>query len=128
MYARSYCHVNLQERIAKAHGSQCGFCTPGIVMSMYTLLRNNTMPTEEEMEKAFEGNINDTILLSMCVLVCVCVCHIRLSVCVCACACVCICVCVCTHVCCKCVCVCMCVCVCVYVCVCRSHVIWSFDC
>ena len=47
--------VHVQERIAKAHGSQCGFCTPGIVMSMYTFLRNNPMPTEEEMEKAFEG-------------------------------------------------------------------------
>ena len=47
--------MHIQERIAKAHGSQCGFCTPGIVMSMYTLLRNNTMPTEEEMEKALEG-------------------------------------------------------------------------
>ncbi|XP_065920484.1 xanthine dehydrogenase/oxidase-like isoform X2 [Dysidea avara] len=47
----------VQERIAKAHGSQCGFCTPGIVMSMYTLLRNNVRPTEEEMERAFEGNL-----------------------------------------------------------------------
>lgn len=47
----------VQERIAKSHGSQCGFCTPGIVMSMYTLLRNNPLPTAEEMEKAFEGNL-----------------------------------------------------------------------
>ncbi|KAL4802007.1 molybdopterin binding aldehyde oxidase/xanthine dehydrogenase [Aspergillus unguis] len=30
----------LQERIAKLHGSQCGFCTPGIVMSLYALIRN----------------------------------------------------------------------------------------
>ena len=44
-----------QERIAKAHGSQCGFCTPGFVMSMYSLLRNNSSPTEEEIEGAFEG-------------------------------------------------------------------------
>ena len=50
--------MHIQERIAKAHGSQCGFCTPGIVMSMYTLLRNNAMPSEEEMEKAFEGGYN----------------------------------------------------------------------
>ena len=48
--------VYVQERIAKAHGSQCGFCTPGIVMSMYTLLRNNVTPSEEEMEKALEGS------------------------------------------------------------------------
>ncbi|XP_051780208.1 xanthine dehydrogenase/oxidase isoform X1 [Erpetoichthys calabaricus] len=47
----------IQERIAKAHGSQCGFCTPGIVMSMYTLLRNNTLPTMEEIEEAFQGNL-----------------------------------------------------------------------
>src|ERR1700760_3621003 len=31
----------VQERIAKSNGSQCGFCTPGIVMSLYALLRNN---------------------------------------------------------------------------------------
>ncbi|XP_052058893.1 xanthine dehydrogenase/oxidase-like isoform X1 [Mytilus californianus] len=47
----------VQERIAKSHGSQCGFCTPGIVMSMYTLLRNNPQPTGAEMENAFEGNL-----------------------------------------------------------------------
>ena len=46
-----------QERIAKAHGSQCGFCTPGFVMSMYSLLRNNSSPTEEEIEGAFEGKL-----------------------------------------------------------------------
>lgn len=45
----------LQERIAKAHGSQCGFCTPGFVMSMYCLLRNNSSPTEVEIEEAFQG-------------------------------------------------------------------------
>ncbi|XP_031555377.1 xanthine dehydrogenase/oxidase-like [Actinia tenebrosa] len=47
----------VQERIAKSHGSQCGFCTPGIVMSMYTLLRNNPLPTQSQMESAFEGNL-----------------------------------------------------------------------
>ncbi|KAI0134904.1 xanthine dehydrogenase [Daldinia grandis] len=31
----------LQERVAKMHGSQCGFCTPGIVMSLYALVRNS---------------------------------------------------------------------------------------
>ena len=46
-----------KERIAKSHGSQCGFCTPGIVMSMYALLRNNPVPTHKEMESAFEGNL-----------------------------------------------------------------------
>ncbi|RXG70722.1 Xanthine dehydrogenase, partial [Armadillidium vulgare] len=47
----------VQERIAKAHGSQCGFCTPGFVMSMYTLLRNNPEPTMEEIEENLVGNL-----------------------------------------------------------------------
>jgi xanthine dehydrogenase/oxidase len=45
----------VQERIAKLHGSQCGFCTPGIVMSLYTLLRNEPNPTEEMIEESFDG-------------------------------------------------------------------------
>ncbi|XP_012285983.1 xanthine dehydrogenase [Orussus abietinus] len=47
----------VQERIAKAHGSQCGFCTPGIVMSMYALLRSIPKPTMENLEIAFQGNL-----------------------------------------------------------------------
>lgn len=47
----------VQERIAKAHGSQCGFCTPGIVMSMYTLLRNNPKPSMEDLDTTFQGNL-----------------------------------------------------------------------
>uniref|UniRef100_A0AAR2K4L4 Xanthine dehydrogenase/oxidase n=1 Tax=Pygocentrus nattereri TaxID=42514 RepID=A0AAR2K4L4_PYGNA len=47
----------VQERIAKAHGSQCGFCTPGIVMSMYALLRNSPQPSMQDMEEAFQGNL-----------------------------------------------------------------------
>eukprot|EP00051_Salpingoeca_urceolata_P010028 m.122205 g.122205 ORF g.122205 m.122205 type:complete len:1330 (+) comp16553_c0_seq4:198-4187(+) len=47
----------VQERIAKTHGSQCGFCTPGIVMSMYALLRNNNNPSEQQIEDAFDGNL-----------------------------------------------------------------------
>ena len=46
-----------QERIAKSNGSQCGFCTPGIVMSLYALLRNNEGPSKEEVEEAFDGNL-----------------------------------------------------------------------
>ncbi|KAK7065266.1 hypothetical protein SK128_021569 [Halocaridina rubra] len=49
-------HV-VQERIAKAHGSQCGFCTPGMVMSMYTLLRNNPLPSMAQVEEYFAGNL-----------------------------------------------------------------------
>ncbi|XP_057686044.1 aldehyde oxidase 6 isoform X2 [Corythoichthys intestinalis] len=47
----------VQERIAKAHGSQCGFCTPGMVMSMYTLLRNNPQPTLDDITQALAGNL-----------------------------------------------------------------------
>lgn len=46
-----------QERLAKAHGSQCGFCTPGIVMSMYALLRNSNQPSMRDLEVAFQGNL-----------------------------------------------------------------------
>ena len=47
-----------QQRIAMASGSQCGFCTPGIVMSLYALLRNNgPTPSEHEVEEAFDGNL-----------------------------------------------------------------------
>lgn len=48
----------VQERIAKAHGSQCGFCTPGFVMSMYALLRaSDEPPSMRELEVAFQGNL-----------------------------------------------------------------------
>ena len=50
---RSKLH-QVQQRIADAHGSQCGFCTPGIVMSMYTLLRNNPTPKMEDIETYFQ--------------------------------------------------------------------------
>jgi xanthine dehydrogenase/oxidase len=46
-----------QDRIAKGNGSQCGFCTPGIVMSLYALIRNNETPSEHEVEEAFDGNL-----------------------------------------------------------------------
>ncbi|MEQ2171764.1 hypothetical protein GOODEAATRI_014075, partial [Goodea atripinnis] len=47
----------VQERIAKAHGSQCGFCTPGMVMSMYALLRNKPQPTMDDITQALAGNL-----------------------------------------------------------------------
>ncbi|KAF2463473.1 xanthine dehydrogenase/oxidase [Lindgomyces ingoldianus] len=46
-----------QERIAKGNGSQCGFCTPGIVMSLYALLRNDSDPSQHDVEEAFDGNL-----------------------------------------------------------------------
>lgn len=50
--------VSLQERIAKSHGTQCGFCTPGMVMSMYTLLRNHPQPSEEQLMEALGGRFD----------------------------------------------------------------------
>nr|XP_042116274.1 aldehyde oxidase 1-like isoform X2 [Peromyscus maniculatus bairdii] len=47
----------VQERIAKCHGTQCGFCTPGMVMSMYTLLRNHPEPTLDQLTDALGGNL-----------------------------------------------------------------------
>ncbi|XP_013414652.1 xanthine dehydrogenase/oxidase-like [Lingula anatina] len=47
----------VQEIIAKTHGTQCGFCTPGMVMSMYTLLRNKPQPEVEDVERIFQGNL-----------------------------------------------------------------------
>ncbi|CDK27172.1 unnamed protein product [Kuraishia capsulata CBS 1993] len=48
----------VQERIAKYHGSQCGFCTPGIVMSMYSLLREkNGHVSKELISEALDGNL-----------------------------------------------------------------------
>lgn len=40
------------------HGAvQCGFCTPGMIMSAYCLLKNNPKPTVEEIRRALSGNI-----------------------------------------------------------------------
>uniref|UniRef100_M3YQH7 aldehyde oxidase n=1 Tax=Mustela putorius furo TaxID=9669 RepID=M3YQH7_MUSPF len=47
----------VQERIAKCHGTQCGFCTPGMVMSIYTLLRNHPEPSLEQIMEALGGNL-----------------------------------------------------------------------
>ncbi|XP_077175230.1 aldehyde oxidase isoform X2 [Paroedura picta] len=47
----------IQKRMAKCFGSQCGFCTPGMVMSMYSLLRNHPEPTMEQILAALDGNL-----------------------------------------------------------------------
>ncbi|KAL2774902.1 aldehyde oxidase [Daubentonia madagascariensis] len=47
----------VQERIVKCHGTQCGFCTPGMVMSIYTLLRNHPEPTLDQFTDALGGNL-----------------------------------------------------------------------
>ena len=47
----------IQEGFWEKHGLQCGFCTPGMIMASYQLLKNNPNPTEEEIRKGLEGNI-----------------------------------------------------------------------
>ena len=47
----------VQQRIAELHGSQCGFCTPGIVMSLYTILRSKPNSTPHEIEESLDGNL-----------------------------------------------------------------------
>ena len=47
----------LHEQIAEHNGSQCGFCTPGMVMSMHSLLEENPKPSERQVEKALDGNM-----------------------------------------------------------------------
>jgi carbon-monoxide dehydrogenase small subunit len=47
----------VQEAFLTEHGMQCGFCTPGMLMSAYALLKENRRPTEEEIRKGISGNI-----------------------------------------------------------------------
>jgi xanthine dehydrogenase/oxidase len=47
----------VQQRIAVLNGSQCGFCTPGIVMSVYAQLRENPDATPHELEESLDGNL-----------------------------------------------------------------------
>lgn len=47
----------IQERIAKFNGTQCGYCTPGMVMNMYGLLHQNPNITAQEIEDNFDGNM-----------------------------------------------------------------------
>lgn len=47
----------IQDRIAKFNGTQCGYCTPGMVMNMYGLLHDNPKPSEQDIEDNFDGNI-----------------------------------------------------------------------
>ncbi|MCK4420165.1 (2Fe-2S)-binding protein [candidate division WOR-3 bacterium] len=47
----------LMESFEDAGAVQCGFCTPGIIMTVESLLRENSNPTEEEIKKALSGNL-----------------------------------------------------------------------
>lgn len=46
----------IQKAFAENHGLQCGFCTPGLLMSAHQLLSQNKRPTEKEIRKAIAGN------------------------------------------------------------------------
>ena len=47
----------IQQAFQDHHGLQCGFCTPGMVMSAAALLKDNPKPTEREVREYLEGNI-----------------------------------------------------------------------
>jgi aerobic carbon-monoxide dehydrogenase small subunit len=47
----------LQEGFKEEHGLQCGFCTPGMLMSSYALLEKNGHPSEEEIRRGISGNL-----------------------------------------------------------------------
>jgi aerobic carbon-monoxide dehydrogenase small subunit len=47
----------IQDGFHQEHGLQCGFCTPGMMMTSYALLKNNASPTEEEIRWAISGNL-----------------------------------------------------------------------
>jgi aerobic-type carbon monoxide dehydrogenase small subunit (CoxS/CutS family) len=47
----------LQSSFREHHALQCGYCTPGMLMSATALLRDNPQPSDEEIKKALQGNI-----------------------------------------------------------------------
>jgi aerobic-type carbon monoxide dehydrogenase small subunit (CoxS/CutS family) len=47
----------LQQAFSDHHALQCGYCTPGMLMSATALLRKNTSPSEDEIRKGIQGNL-----------------------------------------------------------------------
>ena len=47
----------MQEAFRQHHGLQCGFCTPGMVMSAIDLVKNTPNPTEEQIREQLDGNL-----------------------------------------------------------------------
>jgi carbon-monoxide dehydrogenase small subunit len=47
----------MQEAFRQNHGLQCGFCTPGMVMSAIDLVKNTPHPTEEQIREQLDGNL-----------------------------------------------------------------------
>lgn len=48
---------SLQTAFSASHALQCGYCTPGMIMSCLYLLNRNPHPSEEEIRRAIEGNL-----------------------------------------------------------------------
>ena len=56
--ARDETHLHpMQEAFRKAHGLQCGFCTPGLLMTLVAFLDENPQPSEVEIRQAISGNL-----------------------------------------------------------------------
>ncbi|HEV3354178.1 MAG TPA: (2Fe-2S)-binding protein [Acidimicrobiales bacterium] len=47
----------IQEAFREAHGLQCGFCTPGFIVSVTAFLRDNPSPTDDEIREGLSGNL-----------------------------------------------------------------------
>lgn len=47
----------IQEGFREEHGLQCGFCTPGMLMTSYALLEQHSDPSEDDIRKAISGNL-----------------------------------------------------------------------
>ena len=47
----------VQEAFRQAHGLQCGFCTPGFVVTVHAFLEENPSPTDDEIREALSGNL-----------------------------------------------------------------------
>ncbi|OWF50550.1 Xanthine dehydrogenase/oxidase [Mizuhopecten yessoensis] len=49
--------IFIKESMVACHGVQCGYCTPGMIMSVYTLTQTDKEPSQERLEQALEGNL-----------------------------------------------------------------------
>jgi carbon-monoxide dehydrogenase small subunit len=47
----------LQEEFSRSHALQCGYCTPGMILTALELLRANPQPTEDDVRNAIAGNL-----------------------------------------------------------------------
>ncbi len=47
----------IQDMFSEHHALQCGYCTPGMILSSYFLLKRNPNPTEDEIRRGIEGNL-----------------------------------------------------------------------